>query len=203
MWAAWASPATTTRARRTPCGTPRREPWRSGASPTTWTRRARRSSPLGCPGFSPIAWPRAAEGRALRDALAAAVGVAVLAVAAGAALALAYPRVDWAGAAWIALSPVLVLALTRPPRPALGWGWLAGFVFFLLLLRWLNFTFRVYSEIPWPLTWLPTALLAGDCGPYSGLLAGPGSLVATRRGGPRRLAAGAVLSRGGGGGGGP
>src|SRR3989442_7571893 len=180
MRAAGASHATTTRARRTPCGTAMREPWPSGASSTTWTRRARRSSPLGCPGFSPIAWPRAAKGRALRVALAAAVGVAVLAVAAGAALALAYPRVDWAGAAWIALSPVLVLALPRPPRPALGWGLLAGFVFFLLLLRWLNFTFRVYIEIPWPLTWLPTALLAGDLRLYSRLIADGLSSVSNR-----------------------
>jgi apolipoprotein N-acyltransferase len=130
----------------------------------------------------PIAWPRAAERRKLRDTLAAAVGAAALAVAAGAALALAYPRVDLAGAAWIALSPVLFLALTRPPRPALGWGWLAGFVFFLLLLRWLNFTFRVYSEIPWPLTWLPTVLLAGYCGLYCGLVAGAVSWIAARRG---------------------
>src|SRR2546426_10646463 len=133
MWAAWASPAPTTRARRTPCGTPRREPWRSGASPTTWTRRARRSSPLGCPGFSPIAWPRAAEGRALRDALAAAVGVAVLAVAAGAALALAYPRGGWGGAARVAPSPLLVPAPPRPPRPAPGWGWPPGVGVFLVL----------------------------------------------------------------------
>jgi apolipoprotein N-acyltransferase len=80
--------------------------------------------------------------------------------------------VDWSGAAWVALAPVLVLALTRPPRAALGWGWLAGFVFFLMLLRWLNFTFRLYSAIPWPLTWGPTALLAAYCGLWGGLVAG-------------------------------
>lgn len=106
----------------------------------------------------------------------------MLAVAAGAALALAYPRVDWSAAAWFALSPVLFLALTRPSREALGWGWLAGFVFFLLLLRWLNFTFRVYSAIPWPLTWVPTLLLAAYCGLYTGLVAGAVSWLASRRG---------------------
>ena len=57
------------------------------------------------------------------------------------------------------------------PRPALGLGWLGGFLFFLVLLRWLNFTFEVYSAIPWPLVWLPTALLAAYCGLYVGFFA--------------------------------
>jgi apolipoprotein N-acyltransferase len=101
-------------------------------------------------------------------------------VVSGAALAAAFPRPDWSGAAWIALAAVLVLAVTRPPRAALGWGWLAGFAFFLLLLRWLNFTFRVYSAIPWPLTWAPTALLAGYCALYVGLVACGVAWIAAR-----------------------
>ncbi len=113
---------------------------------------------------------------------------ALIAVGSGVALALAYPRPDWEGTAWVALAPVLALALLRPPRPALGWGWLAGFVFFLLLLRWLNFTFQVYSAIPWPLIWLPTALLAAYCGLYVGLVAGAVAWIAGRRGPSRALA---------------
>ena len=71
------------------------------------------------------------------------------AVAAGAvALALAFPGTDWSGAAWVALSPLVAQALMHRPRAALGFGWLGGFLFFLLLLRWLNFTFTVYSAIP-------------------------------------------------------
>jgi apolipoprotein N-acyltransferase len=109
------------------------------------------------------------------------VVVHALAVAAGAvALALAFPGTDWSGAAWVALTPVIVLALLRPPREALGLGWLGGFLFFLLLLRWLNFTFRVYSAIPWPLVWLPTALLAAYCGLYVGLFAWALSWIAAR-----------------------
>ncbi|HSF05820.1 MAG TPA: hypothetical protein VLG10_08525, partial [Methylomirabilota bacterium] len=105
-----------------------------------------------------------------------------MALAAGTALALAFPRPEWSGTAWVALAPVLVLALTRPPGPAFGWGWLAGFTFFLLLLRWLNFTFRVYSDIPWPLTWGPTALLSGYCALWTGLVAGAVSWLGRRRG---------------------
>ncbi len=97
------------------------------------------------------------------------------------ALALAFPRTDWSGTAWIALAPLVALALLRPPRAALALGWLGGFVFFLLLLRWLNFTFRVYSAIPWPLVWLPTGLLAAYCGLYFGLFAGAVSWLVARR----------------------
>jgi len=116
-------------------------------------------------------------GGPLRDAL-----VHGLLVAAGAlALALAFPRTDWSGAAWVALAPLIALALMRRPRAALALGWFAGFLFFLILLRWLDFTFRVYSAIPWPLTWLPTMLLAAYCGLYVGLFAGALSWLARRR----------------------
>lgn len=118
----------------------------------------------------------------LRDALGTAFGPALLVILAGTALASSFPRTDWAGAAWVAVAPVLFLALTRRPRAALGWGWLAGIVYFLTLLRWLDFTFRVYSSIPWPLTWLPTLLLASYCGLYVGLFAGGISWTASRRG---------------------
>jgi apolipoprotein N-acyltransferase len=100
--------------------------------------------------------------------------------AGGALLALAFPGTDWSGAAWVALTPVVLAALTRPPRAAFGLGWLGGFVFFVLLLRWLNFTFQVYSAIPWPLVWAPTALLAAYCGLYVGLVAGALSWIASR-----------------------
>ena len=118
------------------------------------------------------------------------VALHALAVAAGAvALALAFPGTDFAGAAWVALAPLIVQTLTRRPRAALGLGWLGGFLFFLFLLRWLNFTFRVYSAIPWPLVWLPTALLAAYCGLYVGLFAGALSWIAARRSGLAAIAA--------------
>jgi apolipoprotein N-acyltransferase len=97
-------------------------------------------------------------------------------------LAAAFPRPEWSGTAWVAVAPIFVLALTRGPRAALGWGWLAGLAFFLLLLRWLNFTFQVYSAIPWPLTWGPTLLLAAYCGLWTGLVAAAVSFIALRRG---------------------
>lgn len=105
---------------------------------------------------------------------------ALLILAGGFCLALAFPRTNW-DVAWIALVPVVVTALLRRPRAALGWGWLYGLTFFLVLLRWLHFTVRVYSEIPWPLSWAPPIALAAYCGFYVGAFAWALSWVAQRR----------------------
>jgi apolipoprotein N-acyltransferase len=114
---------------------------------------------------------------------------AFVAAASGLGLALAYPRFDLAALAWISLAPVLALALSTGTRAALGWGWLAGLAFFLTLLRWLNFTFRMYSEIPGPLVYLPTVTLAAYCGLYVGLVCGAVAWIARRRGAALALAA--------------
>jgi len=97
-------------------------------------------------------------------------------------LALAFPRTDWYATPWIVLTPLVVVAISRKPRAAFGWGWLHGTVFFLVLLRWLDHTFRTYSTIPWPLTWLPLVTLAAYCGLYTGVFA-VGLAWLARRGG--------------------
>ncbi len=101
----------------------------------------------------------------------AAARVLVLA-AAGVLGALAFPKAGWSPLAWGWLVPALVSGLMRPPRAALLDGWLAGTVFYVVLLSWLDHTFLHYSAIPWPLTWLPIAALAAYCGLYLGALTG-------------------------------
>jgi apolipoprotein N-acyltransferase len=103
------------------------------------------------------------------------------AVSSGLALALAYPRFDLTALAWVALAPVMVTAVSRPVRAAFAWGWIAGTVFFFALLIWLNFTFSMYSAIPWPLIFLPTLTLSLYCALYVGLFAAALSWVAARR----------------------
>jgi apolipoprotein N-acyltransferase len=109
------------------------------------------------------------------------LGQAALLVGSAAVLGLAFPRTDWDGAAWIALVPLLIVAVTSRPRLAFASGWLFGTVFFLVLLRWLNFTFRTFSEIPWPLTWGPTLLLSAWCGLYVAAVSGMVAWLAHRR----------------------
>jgi apolipoprotein N-acyltransferase len=108
---------------------------------------------------------------------------AIAVLGGGVALALAYPPLEWDWLAWISLAPVFLVALAASSaRAAFGWGALGGLAFFLVLLRWLNFTFRTYSAIPWAVAWGPTALLAGYCGLWIGLVAAIVAFVARRRG---------------------
>ncbi|HET7340599.1 MAG TPA: apolipoprotein N-acyltransferase [Methylomirabilota bacterium] len=113
----------------------------------------------------------------MRDRL----GRAALLVGSAAVLALAFPRTDWESAAWYALVPLFVVAVGAAPRVAFAWGWLYGTAFFLVLLSWLDFTFRTFSEIPWPLTWGPTLLLAAWCGMFVAVVAGGAAWLAQRR----------------------
>jgi apolipoprotein N-acyltransferase len=94
-----------------------------------------------------------------------------LLVVSGVLGALAFPGTDWSLFAWIWLVPALCCGLVRTPRGALADGWLAGTVFYLVLLRWLDHTFLHFSAIPWPLTWLPITALAAYCALYLALTA--------------------------------
>ena len=107
--------------------------------------------------------------------------------------ALAFPRTDWWLFAWAWLAPALCCALARSPREALADGWLAGTVFFVILLRWLDYTFGAYSAIPWPLGWLPIAALAGYCGLYTAAVVAGVAWLRTRVGAGWALAMAPVL----------
>ena len=96
---------------------------------------------------------------------------ALILVATAFVMGLGFPRTDWEGVVWVALTPLIVDALRQPVRIAFGWGWVFGTVFYLVLLRWLDFTFNTYSAIPWPVTWGPIFALAGYCALYVGLFA--------------------------------
>jgi apolipoprotein N-acyltransferase len=102
----------------------------------------------------------------MRERLLTAVGV----MAAGGALALTFPRAHCDAVAWIAVAPLLVVALMASPRAAFFWGWLGGTTYFLGLLQWLNYTFMTFSAIPFPLTWLPTLALSAYCGLWIALV---------------------------------
>lgn len=106
----------------------------------------------------------------------------VLLIVSGALGALAFPTTNWWLAAWIWLVPALACGLHRAPRGALADGWLAGTVFYVVLLRWLDHTFLHFSDIPWPITWLPIMALAAYCGLYVGLVAAALSWLRSRIG---------------------
>ena len=85
---------------------------------------------------------------------------AALAPLAGVFLALAHPRPGWGLLVVPGAALFLALAVTAPPRRALAEGWLAGAVFFGLLLRWFGFVLLVYTPLPGG-TVLAAVLLSG------------------------------------------
>jgi apolipoprotein N-acyltransferase len=106
---------------------------------------------------------------------------AVILLPAAFVAALAFPRTDWSLTPWLALAPLLAMATIRAPRTAFVWGWAYGTLFFLVLLRWLQFTFQVYSAIPRPLVFGPIVLLAAYCGLFIGAVAWAVSWLTARR----------------------
>jgi apolipoprotein N-acyltransferase len=74
---------------------------------------------------------------------------------------LAFPRPTWDLLGWVALAPVLALAVTAgTPRRALLEGWVAGVAFFLPLLRWLTHTMTTFSQLSMPMAVLVLLALA-------------------------------------------
>jgi apolipoprotein N-acyltransferase len=87
-----------------------------------------------------------------------------VALIAGLALHLAFPRPGWDLLAWVALAPILTLAVTAAsPARALAEGGAAGLAFFVPLLRWLTHTMTTFSSLTWPLAVLVLLGLAGFC----------------------------------------
>jgi apolipoprotein N-acyltransferase len=85
-----------------------------------------------------------------------------VAALAGLAMHLAFPRPGWDLLGWVALAPVLALAVTASaPRRALLEGWVAGLAFFLPLLRWLTHTMTTFSSMSAPVAVLVLLALAG------------------------------------------
>ncbi|MCC6622855.1 MAG: apolipoprotein N-acyltransferase [Deltaproteobacteria bacterium] len=78
-----------------------------------------------------------------------------LAAAAGALMVvLAFPTVDLAFPIALALVPVLVRARALSWRQRLRLGWLMGFLYHVVLFRWLPFTLTEMTPIPLPVAWL-------------------------------------------------
>lgn len=74
-----------------------------------------------------------------------------------------------AGAAWMALIPLLLVIRTSRPKAAFAWGWASGFLFWLLTLSWLLALGQTWGGIALPaLGWVA---LSAYCALYTGIFA--------------------------------
>ncbi|MFZ5587677.1 MAG: apolipoprotein N-acyltransferase [Thermodesulfobacteriota bacterium] len=111
---------------------------------------------------------------------------ALIAPAAGALLALAFPPLDLWPLALAGLAPLFWLARALPPIPAALAGWLFGVGLGLAQLHWLTVVMTVYGGLAWPLSVLALLGLAGIVAIYPAAFTG---LMSWSRVGP----AGAIL----------
>lgn len=76
---------------------------------------------------------------------------------------------EGAGAAWMALIPLMLIARCSRPRAAMMWGWAAGFLFWLVSLSWLLSLSQTWGNVLLPaLGWIA---LSAYCAFYTGLFA--------------------------------
>jgi len=94
----------------------------------------------------------------------AAYGLA--AVASGILLALSFPPVELAEAAWVAFIPLLLISRSCDPRASFRWGYLSGFVFWAITISWLLNLSRFGT--PLPIVVMAWLMLAAYCALYTG-----------------------------------
>ncbi len=81
----------------------------------------------------------------------------------------AFEGLEGAGAAWMALIPLLLVIRASRPKAAFAWGWASGFLFWLLTLSWLLALRHTWGGIAMPaLGWVA---LSAYCALYTGLFA--------------------------------
>jgi len=81
-------------------------------------------------------------------------------------LAAAFPPIEGAEAAWVAMVPLLLLARFSSPLESFRMGFLGGLVFWLISLSWVLRLSQTWG--PWPVVALGWVLLACYCALYMG-----------------------------------
>ena len=105
---------------------------------------------------------------------------AALCVASGLALALAFPKIDLSLFAWVAFVPLFYAIEGESLRRVFGWGWLAGFSFFIGSMYWIAIPLHDFADVAMPIAILPMLLLAGVLAIYSAIAIWGGEFCARR-----------------------
>ena len=108
----------------------------------------------------------------------------LLALLAGAMLALSFPKPGISPLAWFAFVPLFIAAAGVPQRLAFKLGFSAGFTAYAGLLYWVNIVMTSYGKLHWSVSGTLYLLLAGYLALYPGLV-----LCLMRRGEERGIAA--------------
>ncbi|MGO9453292.1 MAG: apolipoprotein N-acyltransferase [Candidatus Binataceae bacterium] len=105
---------------------------------------------------------------------------AVLSIASGLALALAFPKIDLSLFAWVAFVPLFYSIDGESLWRVLGWAWLAGFSFFVGSMYWIVIPLHDFADMRMSIAILPMLLLAGILAIYSAIAIWAGEFFARR-----------------------
>jgi len=105
---------------------------------------------------------------------------AALCIASGLALALAFPKIDLSLFAWVAFIPLFYAIEGEALWHVLGWGWLAGFSFFVGSMYWIAIPLHNFADVRMALAILPMLLLAAVLAGYCGVAIWAGEFCARR-----------------------
>lgn len=105
---------------------------------------------------------------------------AALCIASGLALALAFPKIDLSLFAWVAFIPLFYAIDSETLGRVFGWGWLAGFSFFVGSMYWIVIPLHDFADVRTVFAIGPMLLLAAVLGAYTGIAVWAGAFC-TRR----------------------
>jgi apolipoprotein N-acyltransferase len=105
---------------------------------------------------------------------------AALCIASGLALALAFPKIDLSLFAWVAFVPLFYAIEGESLWRVFGWGWLAGFSFFVGSMYWIAIPLHDFADVRMSIAILPMLLLAAVLGIYSAIAIWAGEYSARR-----------------------
>ncbi len=99
-------------------------------------------------------------------------------MAAGLALALAFPPAQWSPLAFVGLAPLILAARGTGSRCAFLLGWMAGFAFFTGVVWWVTEAVINYGYLPVPVGWAVMLMMTAILAVFPGLFAAAASLIA-------------------------
>ena len=105
---------------------------------------------------------------------------AALAVISGAALAAAFPKLDFNLLAWIAFIPLFYGIEGEPLGDVFRYSWLQGFACFVGSLYWIVITLHTFAGLNMVIAVLPMLLLAGVMALYTAVAIWTGEFVSRR-----------------------
>src|SRR5579884_3096199 len=103
-----------------------------------------------------------------------------LSAAAGAALALAFPKFDLNLLAWVAFIPLLYAVEGQTLRAVFAYGWVSGLACYVVSLYWITITLHTFANLPVVIAMLPMLLLSAILAIYTGAALWASAFCATR-----------------------